>query len=589
MKSLYFWIKWKNYIRWKDKWQTFFLNSDHNKYIGFITVLLDSILAIFNTVTYYFIFRLVLLNKEITNNDVSSPILKMFFQSLIKFQNGPEYLWNLYWLIFMIFCIYIGIKSSQWSYFSTERTILNSYIGIPENKTNVYLFLESIVWNTRIFIFSILSLCCSILLVLNSSLLDYILYLSTSIILYLGLTLMISCIHNIFTLYQMHMVYPSLYLSRIIIFKLIIIIIGVVSSNYIYTWILKAPFFRSDFSSTLLNNWYLLGWNKLEGLIFFPITYEYLPNVLLQRTLKENNLILLFFIVPLMILTISILYLFLQKIKNNVNFKTNKYVMLPYLESLHKYTIFKLNFLSHKYSYFKMFYRSPIVLKNIKSLIGGSLSWFIVGVMVGVLYYMKLPVEGVLIIFSFAISYCVFFNSETFFSTFKGAISLDAEGKLILLYFYDKKNKWLLLKNKWLISFIYTFKFILIMDLLILIFSNFKITLFIFMVLCQIIVTLFFNILLFLPSVIAPHFDFINFEQLEDYSDRNLLEAVIKSLVYIVLLPLLMLPSILVISNIINETKFYILIICLMSVLILVTLIILQTFKIYLFKKNYVR
>jgi hypothetical protein len=149
------------------------------------------------------------------------------------------------------------------------------------------------------------------------------------------------------------------------------------------------------------------------------------------------------------------------------------------------------------------------------------------------------------VLFIFLLSYYhVFFYCESFFSSYKGLISLDGEGQNALLYSYTIDNLWILLKKKIFTANIYIGTTLLFSDIAIFLISSTDLIVMIWILINQFIVMAAFNILLFIPSVYNPHFNFFNIEQLDDYADRKFTSSTVTLTIVGILLPIMMIPCI---------------------------------------------
>lgn len=64
------------------------------------------------------------------------------------------------------------------------------------------------------------------------------------------------------------------------------------------------------------------------------------------------------------------------------------------------------------------------------------------------------------------------------------------------------------------------------------------------------------TIIIFLPSVISPHYNFLNIEQLEDYPDQKAVRNLIRYLTVGIFIPCLMLPIALLMSDFISISQY---------------------------------
>ncbi|MFU0790753.1 MAG: hypothetical protein ACFWT6_12445 [Virgibacillus proomii] len=545
MRVLWNWIKWKTYIRWKDTWGTFFFTKGKvSSTIGLIAVLIDCVKALFFSVAYYSVFKLVLLNRSITQFESETPIIKFFLQELAIIQNNEIYFWNLYWLVLFIFCLFVGYKSSRWAQFSEDKFLLESHLGLPDRQVNFFLFLESIAWNFRTFIMNLLSLNIALLLATNSSFFDIFIYICSSVLLYIFLSLLFTCLHYLYVVYRTHWINGRFLIFQLISTKLLAIYIGFLSASQLYNWVQQAPFFSNEFTSQELNDWYFMGIERVEELLFFPIRFVGLPHNFWSINLYHDNLLVLFICLCVIFIIIIFVYKSISMVKIDTYSTNTGYVILPILEKIHHWFLFNTGIVRKNANYLKTFYRSPLMLKKINGFGGDLLFWILTGVFAGLLGGVSFEGKGG-VLFIFLLSYYhVFFYCESFFSSYKGLISLDGEGQNALLYSYTIDNLWILLKKKIFTANIYIGTTLLFSDIAIFLISSTDLIVMIWILINQFIVMAAFNILLFIPSVYNPHFNFFNIEQLDDYADRKFTSSTVTLTIVGILLPIMMIPCI---------------------------------------------
>lgn len=589
MKKLIAWIKWKTYIRWKNMWASFFfLRGKWSSSFGLVALIYDTVQAIFYVLAYYSLFQFIILNESITNLQLDGLLINYIINILSEIQDSTLYLWNIYFLIVFIYCVFIGFKSSRWSQFSNDRELLKNII--PNKFIELFLFVESIVWNFRIFFLRIILLGIVLIIVTKQPIVNVFLLLIILILLYIFLGLLFAMVHYLYIFYRSYLINKYLLVFQLILFKTLSFLLGYLFSHQLYWWIKQAPFLSADFTSEQLRSWMNKGTETFWLSLLFIIEDRRLPyNYFSYRIYNDDFFPLLMgLMIGILFIVIALVYAqkFIYKFDGyNRNLNDN---ILPILESVHYKTLFLFHSLKKVGNYFKISYRSPIVLKRVNHIAGNSLYWFIVGVFSGLLLDSEVYSKVSILILYTLFYFHVYFFYENFYETFKGVLSLDSEGKNAFLYLYAENNLWHLLKMKMLVAFTYASFIILAGDFVIFVITGISFKILVWIILNHLAILLTVGILQFIPSVYNIRFNFFNIEQLEDFADKKIISSVINFSTVGVIIPVLMLPCVLYILDSINLSEAFILNVVFLIVIVVISLSILLLFKYRLKKRSFI-
>lgn len=588
MRELITWVKWKTYIRWKNMWTSFyFLKGKWSSTFGVVAFIFDTVQAIFYTLAYYSLFQFIILNRSISNLQMDGVFTSYVVKILSEVQDSTFYLWNMYFLIVFIYCIYVGFKSSRWSQFSNDRELLQNFI--PNKFVELFLFIESIAWNFRLFLLRLVSLGVVLSIVTEQPILNTLLLLIVLVLLYIFLSLLFAIMHYFYILYRSYLTNKYILIFQQIIFKVLSIFLGFLFSNQLYWWIKQAPFLTTNFTSEQLRDWLDNGVEKVGSSLLFLIEDRRLLYNDLSYKIYNNE-----FISPIIGLVVGtlliVLFLVLSR-KYFLNFDGyNRDVnsVISVLEGVHSKILFRFKPLGRVSNYFKIFYRSPVVLKKINHIAGDSLYWFIIGIFSGLLIDSDISLKVNILIIYILFYFHVYFFYDNFYTTFKGILSLDSEGENAFLYLYAKNNLWHLLKMKMFVALTYATLIILAGDLVIFLLTDIPFKVIIWIVLNHLAILLLFGVIQFIPSVYNPHFTFFNIEQMEDFSDKKITSSVINLSAVGVVIPALMIPCVLYLVDSIDLSEVFILNMFFLIVILLVSLSILVLFKNKLKKRNFI-
>ena len=249
---------WTSFYFLKGKWSSSF---------GVVAFIFDTVQAIFYVLTYYSLFQFIILNKSIFNLQLDGVFTSYVIKILSEVQDSTFYLLNIYFLIIFIYCLYVGFKSSRWSQFSSDRELLQNFM--PNKFVELFLFIESIAWNFRLFILRVVSLGVVLNVVTEQPILNTLLLLIVLVLLYIFLSFIFAIMHYFYILYRSYLVNKYILIFQQIIFKVLSIFLGFLFSNQLYWWIKQAPFLTSNFTSDQLRDWLDNGIEKVGSSLLF--------------------------------------------------------------------------------------------------------------------------------------------------------------------------------------------------------------------------------------------------------------------------------------------------------------------------------
>ncbi|ARK32388.1 hypothetical protein [Halalkalibacter krulwichiae] len=555
MQGLYSWLKWKTYIRWHNTWGAFyFLKGKWGSRVGLFLFLIDFIKAISYTVIYYSIFRFIILNEKILSLEDHSVTSRFIIEQLANLQNNTYFLWNIYFLLVILFCGFVGAKSSLWSLFSEDKVLLQNYSWTPQY-VQTFLLIESIIWNYRPFALGILSLGISLSLAMGKSIWFVLLFTLILTLMYLWISFLFAVISYLYVLYRSYRVNRYILLIQLITLKTIALVIGYRLSVLFVPWLQQIPFFSSDFTSEQLENWIYDGYQIFGESISFLFTKLWMPNNYFAYFIYNNELFSLFILIVIGILVSMFILFLLQRYIFIDEYKYSyHYSLLPVIESVHSKLLFKLKWMKQNSIFYKLFYRSPIVFRQIGQL-GGDLGfWLITGVFLGLVIDAEWGNKLVIFLLYLFVYFHTYFYCERFYSTYKGYFSLDSEGENALLYLNNEENLWFLLKKKLVVFITYAAIPILVSQIVLFLFT-FNVQLLLWLVVSQGVSILVFTMILYIPTVYNAQFHYFNLEQVGEFADQKMTSSLSNLLTVGVFIPLLMLPCVLYLLDMIDLTK----------------------------------
>ncbi|MGZ9869488.1 hypothetical protein ACU3L3_13810, partial [Priestia endophytica] len=199
------WLKWKLIIRWKNQWSNIrvFKNISIGKYLWLLALIRDVFNALLIFFGTYFFLKYTVFNNFFSNETIRQQIVTSIisrFFSIIK--ENYEILWSLVFLIIILFSIISGVSSSKWKLQSQDQDWLIINLKLSKFKSDIFLYLESIVWDTKEFIFNYIPLMLALGIITGVDYLSLITLIFLTLGLYLVLTFLISVFHNQYILLQ---------------------------------------------------------------------------------------------------------------------------------------------------------------------------------------------------------------------------------------------------------------------------------------------------------------------------------------------------------------------------------------------------
>ncbi|TDB53758.1 hypothetical protein [Bacillus sp. CBEL-1] len=540
------WLKWKLFIRWKNQWNYIKIFRDLSVgrslwVLFFIQNIIHSCFIFFGT---YFLLKYVVLNEQLTNGEVKqSLVLNLILKMLSSIQQNGEILWSILFCLIMIFAFISGISSSKWQIQSKDQEWLMITLKIKQRKANIFLYLESIVWDTKDFIFNYIPILVAVGAVTGVNKV----YLASLLILTLGsyllMTLLVSILHNNYIKLQHYKWNFFLRLLTNLIVRLLIVytafFIGKVSSP----WIKKFPLTSNNINYAHYNEWINEGVDVIFS-ILAPLSkiflHPYMPYNVFSDILFDGLQLHALMKLAMFFVGLIVLLFILSKMNHH---RRTPYYPFKRIEAFNTFlakvipgTSYTTILAKHHYRTNYLRYRFPIVL-------GSFLFWVIWGVITGLLQSLNPSEEIYFLIMSFYLFFLTYFYVYSIFSELNGMFSVDGEGKQVITYLLNGKSLWDVFKYRFHLFALTSLPLFIVADIVFFFVNQMSLILSIMTLLLHIISFFFFALLMFLPGVLRPHFNYENIEQLDDYPDKKIVADVIRFGTVGLMVPLLMLPT----------------------------------------------
>ncbi|MGO1096371.1 hypothetical protein [Priestia megaterium] len=541
------WLKWKLIIRWKNQWNyiKIFRDLSVGKNLWFLVCaqsIFNSFLIFFGT---FFLLKYTVFNDYFTNNHTTKQglITGLIFRALSTLQNHYDVLWSIVFFLIILFALISGISSSKWQLQSKDQDWLITTLKIKQSTANIFLYLESIAWDTKDFIFNYIP----ILLALGIATQVNWLYLIGLIILtllsYLLLTLLISILHNKYIRLQN---YKGNFLFRTatnIGLRIITVYLSFFIGKTISPWVKNFPLTSNHVDYDNYNQWIDEGVNVIFN-IFKPMStvflYPYMPYNLFTDILFNgiNYISLLKLSMFFAILFIAIFIL--SKVSDN---KTNIYYPFKKIEYINSVLSRLIPGTSYTEILAKHHYRTEYLRYRFPAILGSFVFWIMWGTITGLLQTLNRSEDIYFLITSFYLFFLTYFYVYSIFTELNGIFSLDGEGKQVITYLLNGKSLWDVFKYRFHFFILTSLPLLIISDIVFFFVNHMTLMLSTLTLFLHIISFLFFSVLMFLPGVIRPHFNYSNIEQLDDYADKKIIADIIRFSTVGFIIPMLMVPT----------------------------------------------
>ncbi|WP_191559524.1 hypothetical protein [Metabacillus idriensis] len=552
------WIKWKLLIRWKNQWNylKFFRNIPSGNKLWTLALAMSAFNFIAIFFGTYFLFKVSVFNKDFLESQFNGIIFNLIGKLLVYMSNNYDVLWSMIFLIILLFSIVAGISSSKWQLQSIDKDWLITNLKISPARTRIYLYLESTAWYSKDFLFSYVPV------ILALGVLTEIHWLRMSIIvlftffLFIFMSLITSIFHNRYLSLQRH---KQNFIFRMV-FSLLLrsaaVYVAFWSGKFLSPWINDFPVTSNDMDLTVYQSWINEGSDALISLLT-PLNsllqHPFLPHNVLTMILFDNITVSALIYITLAIAFLSMVAFFLSRYDSNdyekvyYPFKKLEHMMSVLTRPLGKhYTAILFN---HQLRTTYFFHRFPAVLGSIPF-------WLQLGVFSGLLNGISPENNIYYLVLSFYLFFFVFFYVDSVYTNLMGIFSLDSEGKKILIHFLAGKTLWEVFKYKIRFFIVLTYPLLLLGDVFFLVFNQVDWLVSGLTIILHSVVYLLYSAVLFLPSVVSPHFNYLNIEQLDEFPDKKTLQDTLKFSALGIIIPSSMLPTALLITDLISFSTY---------------------------------
>lgn len=525
------WIKWKFFIRIKEQYKNTRINFIKNNYKYIISLAVIKKLA-----ELIFIY-----------------LINFFIVARVLKSNISIYL-NFLALYLILVSFGKGILSSNNYFTSIDKKWLKSNVLSSDTMIKILVFSENIFFRSYDIVIILFGCMFPIYLSTSGNYLIISLKCTFLLLFYFINTFITANLHAVYLSSKEKFIHPYFKLILSIILKGTICIVTYIFASKIYP---------------LINNIFLMI-NKNDIKYFDKIKYNlmYLFNNKVINFVKHdwfeltNLMYLLIFYVFITLFIIIILKL-MQYYK--VYYGTKKSYLF-FIEKLFIYLDTK-NLIKDKIflMYIQIFLRNIYTLRNISCLTGNLGYWIYIGFMSGLILNNKNSIFYYTLL-SMMIFMPIYRLGNYIFEKLAPSISFESDGKKVYLQLLSKENLWDIVNRKIKLFLIVLIPIIFTGDLVMFFITKINFLNFIILFLMHSIVIVCCTHIYYLPSMIAPHFDFTDIQQINMYKDKEIVFELLNGFVHLILNPLILIPTVFFVTNKINFMYF-----CILQILLVVS------------------
>lgn len=510
-------LKWNLYSKIKKN----FINID-----AFKNIPSKAIVSIFCIIKLVQIYLISITTNMVLQGDKLSIDIVYIDTILKKMQENKIILLIIFLIYILMYIIKGSIKAVNIQEESPykEWLIINTHSSFK--KIKILLIIDYLIFNSLEILTIHLPIIYSIMNYLSQSIIFSIL---TSIIYLFSILIIMGILCYVYNKYLS--IIKKLRSSSLILFQNIYIRIVCIYVFYniglcFSKWLNKFPLVKDKVSSEDFQAWFSNITSCVDNIILS------ITNINIIKVLILNMILLISMFIVFSILN----NLSWQNRKFNVRLGTRNYI--PYI--------------------FKFISKSKYTFRNLSGFCGSILYWCLLGFYLGNLKYIE---PGSKVFYFIVISYIfypIYILIDYLFDKLQGDCCIDGEG--LKIYHWMATNIFKLYTGKRLYSYLSLSLILLISNLLLFFTSSCSIMLILCITICQFSFMCTIYSLFSLPSIIFPHFERSNIEELDKYLDRQQFKEMIGFFVFVVGIPLLVIPTALYLTDYIVNVRNYILI-----------------------------
>lgn len=548
------WIKWKIYIRWKNEWKKL---TPTYMFIFLVDILK---MTVFFSLSLFILDTLFDPPEEASKllNDYAGGLAKELLQQALHLEADTKlvFIWTLLFIQLTIMSIISGVEASKWELSYKDDLILHN-LPCSERQKKLLLYSEQIVWQFKQLITGFMPILLALLFLVSSSFSHFFVLLFIILLVYFIQSQFVSNLHNFTTFLKMRKrEYAKFIIFQSFVFKLSLAGLGYLFGTTFIPWINDFPLLGKQVDVHAFQNWQLDGQQlflqQVSAFVQFFL-HGYWPHALLARTAVDSAHLIecIFYIFIVTILTL-LLAMCNAKTNKDRQMKDNP-VFEKFFLAIGKYLEISNSLIATR---IKLMCRSQQFLQRPAVLLGGAITWSVVGGCAALLSHTD-SVKVFYLVLTLCIYMLTYFLSTLLFDDLSSQFSFDSDGRQLSLFIFAGFTLWHVFTQKIRMFLIASVPMFILTQLVIvssLTLVSWKIIILILIV--TIINYVAFAFVNYIPSLTRPHFDFMHVEQLDDYADKGMIKAILRTTLLGFLIPIMLLPLAFYLANYVEEEAF---------------------------------
>lgn len=476
-----------------------------------------------------------LLSYIILTSDSKNHSFNVYIDGLFNKITQYQSVIYLLFITYILLTIYLtSVNAIRYSQNSDASKWIYSLKKIPIYILDIQSYLEEIIWELRnIVTVHVPIISCYLLIVLNMNITQVVFINFVYILVFILMTLSFCLIYRSY-----FDIFSKLYLIRLsinILYRASVVMLSYLIGKDLSVWFQQFPLVKSNVTGKQFTEWI----DDFDSLYIKSLTtsiHNFINNILNEPTLP---ILFILGILGVFILFLTINIRFFNKTLDNSTLNNRFKLKLPKVNLLYGVT----------------FLRSRYFYRYFPESLGSAFFWGYLGINIGLLQGSPSNKMFFLILIGYAV-YSAFYVSEELYNNLIGFYALDSENKKITLWFNGNVSK--LFKKKKLIFLLNTTLIMLLGNFILFLTTNLSFIFYFMITGIQMILSGCFFSLFTIPSIMAPHFQYSNVEELNQYEERKKISGMINFLLVFIMIPLTTVPTALYItSSITNIYLFY--------------------------------
>lgn len=512
------WIRWKLFIRIRRKYSNLRIKFfDNNKKFIFLSGIIFKLFELITTyfINYYYVY-------EVIKNNIYT---------------------NLVLLFIIISSFWDGILTANNYLISIDKEWLKTNLLKNDSKVKLLVFFENLLyksWNMIIIIFEIIF---PARYKFGDSIIKSFLICMLLMVIYAVNALLVAYINDLYTHVKNKIINPYFRIGISAVLKSIIFY-----ATYIIT---------GDLYKYLNNVFLMINKNDIKYLDSikndFGNTFGSFVSILKSNWF--NYKYILYYCVYFSILIIFI------KVSTSALRKYDIYYLgeSKYLNTIERFfnRLYDIKIIKDKIFiiYVKVFLRNFFTLKNISAITGSVGYWIDISFICSLIVNSDNEILRYAVITTL-ISMPVYKVGNYIFEKLYPSLALESDGKKVYIQLLSKQVLWNILNRKMKLFMCIFVPVIFCSDIVVFFVTRMNLINILIIFVIHIFMMIFYTHVYYIPGAVAPHFNFIDIQQLYLYKDKEVISETINIFIHVFLNPIIILPVVFFVTNIMNIRLF---------------------------------